>query len=57
MKTFDADLAVSDGYLPEGLAYTIVIPEDIPLSVAELELAPAVNQLYQQIALEITGGA
>jgi len=57
LKTFDADLAVSDGYLPESLAYTIVTPEDIPLGVAELELEPAVNQLYQQIALEITGGA
>jgi spermidine/putrescine transport system substrate-binding protein len=57
LNTFDAELAVSDGYLPESLAYTIVTPEDIAISVAELELEPAVNQLYQQIALEVTGGA
>jgi hypothetical protein len=29
----------------------------IPLGVSELELEPAVNQLYQQIYQEITGGA
>jgi len=57
LKDFTVDLAVSDGYLPESLAYTFITPEDIPLGVAELELAPAVNQMYQQITLEITGGA
>ena len=29
----------------------------LPMGVTELELAPAVNQLYQQIYQEVTGGA
>jgi hypothetical protein len=29
----------------------------LPMGLMELELAPAVNQLYQQIYQEVTGGA
>ena len=29
----------------------------VPMGVSELELEPAINQLYQQIYQEVTGGA
>ena len=29
----------------------------MPMGVSELELEPAINQLYQQIYQEVTGGA
>ncbi|HJR97346.1 MAG TPA: extracellular solute-binding protein [Actinomycetota bacterium] len=57
VASFDEESAVKDGFLPESLTYVIVTPEMIPLGVTELELEPAVNQLYQQIYQEITGGA
>jgi spermidine/putrescine transport system substrate-binding protein len=57
VASFDEETAVKDGFLPESLTYVIVTPEMIPLGVSELELEPAVNQLYQQIYQEITGGA
>jgi hypothetical protein len=57
VASFDEESAVKEGFLPEGLTYVIVTPEMIPLGVTELELEPAVNQLYQQIYQEITGGA
>ncbi|MGZ8631359.1 MAG: ABC transporter substrate-binding protein [Actinomycetota bacterium] len=57
VASFDEKAAVTDGYLPESLTYTIVTPEMIPMGVTELELEPAVNQLYQQIYQEVTGGA
>ncbi|HET9310783.1 MAG TPA: extracellular solute-binding protein [Actinomycetota bacterium] len=57
VASFDEESAVKEGFLPESLTYVIVTPEMIPLGVTELELEPAVNQLYQQIYQEITGGA
>jgi spermidine/putrescine transport system substrate-binding protein len=57
VASFNEERAVKDGFLPESLTYVIVTPEMIPLGVTELELEPAVNQLYQQIYQEITGGA
>jgi spermidine/putrescine transport system substrate-binding protein len=57
VASFDEEAAVKDGFLPESLTYVIVTPEMIPLGVTQLELEPAVNQLYQQIYQEITGGA
>jgi spermidine/putrescine transport system substrate-binding protein len=57
VASFDEESAVKEGFLPESLTYIIVTPEMIPLGVTELELEPAVNQLYQQIYQEITGGA
>lgn len=57
LTSFDVDLAVSEGYLPESLDYTFVTPDMLAQGVTQLELEPAVNQLYQQIYQEITGGA
>ena len=56
MASFN-EQAVKDGYLPESLTYTIVEDDVIlPMACHELELEPAVNQLYQQIYQEVTGG-
>ena len=49
--------ALDKGYLPPSLDYTFVTEDMLPMGVTELELAPAVNQLYQQIYQEVTGGA
>jgi spermidine/putrescine transport system substrate-binding protein len=57
VASFNEQSAVKDGYLPESLTYTIVTADMIPMGVTELELEPAVNQLYQQIYQEVTGGA
>jgi spermidine/putrescine transport system substrate-binding protein len=57
VESFNEESAVKDGYLPESLTYTIVTADMIPMGVTELELEPAVNQLYQQIYQEVTGGA
>jgi hypothetical protein len=57
VKSFNEKVAVSDGYLPESLTYTIVTEDMVPMGVSELELEPAINQLYQQIYQEVTGGA
>ena len=43
--------------LPPSLDYTFVTEDMFAMGVSELELAPAVNQLYQQIYQEVTGGA
>lgn len=57
IKSFDEKTAVTKGYLPPSLGHTIITPDMLPMGVMELELAPATNQLYQQIYQEITGGA
>ena len=57
VKAFDEEVAVKDGFLPESLTYTIITPDMVPMGIYELELEPAVNQLYQQIYQEVTGGA
>jgi spermidine/putrescine transport system substrate-binding protein len=57
VASFNEESAVKDGYLPESLTYVIITPDMIPMGVTELELEPAVNQLYQQIYQEVTGGA
>ena len=57
VASFNEESAVKDGYLPKSLTYTIVTADMIPMGVTELELEPAVNQLYQQIYQEVTGGA
>jgi spermidine/putrescine transport system substrate-binding protein len=56
VASFDEESATTDGYLPESLAYIIITPDMIPMGVTELELEPAINQLYQQIYQEVTGG-
>ena len=57
VKSFDEKVATTKGYLPPSLANTIITPDMIPMGVTQLELEPSVNQLYEQIYLEITGGA
>ena len=57
LNSLDVDRAVADGYLPKSLDYTFLSPDKLSLGVYELELAPTVNQLYQQIYQEVTGGA
>ena len=57
VNSLDKDTALSKGYLPPSLDYTFVTQDMFPMGVSELELAPAVNQLYQQIYQEVTGGA
>jgi spermidine/putrescine transport system substrate-binding protein len=57
VDSLDLDTAVAHGYLPKSLDYTFVTQDMLSMGVTELELAPAVNQLYQQIYQEVTGGA
>jgi spermidine/putrescine transport system substrate-binding protein len=57
VDSLDLDTAVAKGYLPKSLDYTFVTQDMLSKGVTELELAPAVNQLYQQIYQEVTGGA
>ncbi len=55
--SLDKETALAKGFLPPSLDYTFVTEDMLPMGVTELELAPAVNQLYQQIYQEVTGGA
>ncbi len=48
---------LADGLVPKNLSNILITEEDFPLGVQELELAPTINQLYQQIYTEVTGGA
>ncbi len=48
---------LKQGLVPESLANILIEESDFGLGTQELELAPAVNQLYEQIYQEITGGA
>jgi hypothetical protein len=57
VKSLDKKTALAKGYLPPSLDYTFVTQDMFAMGVYELELAPAVNQLYQQIYQEVTGGA
>jgi spermidine/putrescine transport system substrate-binding protein len=57
VNSLDVGTAVSKGYLPKSLDYTFITQDMLPMGVTELELAPAVNQLYQEIYQEVTGGA
>lgn len=57
VSSLDRQTALTKGYLPANLANTFVTQDMFPMGVTELELAPAVNQLYQQIYQEVTGGA
>jgi spermidine/putrescine transport system substrate-binding protein len=51
------DSILSEGLVPENLANVLIIEKDFALGVQELELAPATNQLWQQIYTDVTGGA
>ena len=58
---FDADQVVSDGIVPDNLRNTLLTEDDYPIGsnpteVIELELPPDVNQRYEQIYQQVTGG-
>jgi spermidine/putrescine transport system substrate-binding protein len=57
VDSLDLKTAIAKGYLPSSLDYTFVTQDMLSMGVSELELAPSVNQLYQQIYQEVTGGA
>jgi spermidine/putrescine transport system substrate-binding protein len=61
IKQFDADKVVSDGIVPPNLRNTLLSESDYPIGsdpteVIELELPPDVNQRYEQIYQQVTGG-
>jgi spermidine/putrescine transport system substrate-binding protein len=57
IKAYPPDKILADGLVPKNLANILIEEQDFSLGVQELELAPQVNQLYQQIYQEVTGGA
>ena len=57
LKQVEPDRIVSQGLVPESQKNIIITDEDFSLGVYELELAPAVNQQWQEIAQEVQGGA
>ena len=57
LKQIEPDKIVSQGLVPESQKNIIITDEDFSLGVYELELAPAVNQMWQEIAQEVQGGA
>ena len=59
---YDPQEQIDTGIVPKNLANTLVTQEDFPLGddptkVQELELDPTLNQRYQQIYQQVTGGA
>jgi spermidine/putrescine transport system substrate-binding protein len=59
---YDPEQQIADGIVPKNLANTLVSQDDFPLGndptkVQELELEPTLNQQYQQIYQQVTGGA
>jgi spermidine/putrescine transport system substrate-binding protein len=59
---YDPQEQIDGGIVPKNLANTLVSQDDFPLGddpakVQELELDPTVNQQYQQIYQQVTGGA
>lgn len=59
---YDPQEQIDTGIVPKNLANTLVTQEDFPLGddptkVQELELDPTLNQQYQQIYQQVTGGA
>ncbi len=60
-KAYSVDKVIADGIVPENLRNTLITEDHLPLGTNPLEvqayeLAPATNQLYQQIYTEVTGG-
>jgi spermidine/putrescine transport system substrate-binding protein len=58
---FDPDKVVADGIVPENLRNSLLSESDYPLGsqpaqVTELELPPEINQRYEQIYQQVTGG-
>jgi spermidine/putrescine transport system substrate-binding protein len=61
IKQFDPDKVVADGIVPESLRNSLLSESDFPMGsdptkVIELELPPEVNQRYEQIYQQVTGG-
>ena len=59
---YDPQEQIDGGIVPKNLANTLVSQADFPLGndpqkVQELELEPTLNQQYQQIYQQVTGGA
>jgi spermidine/putrescine transport system substrate-binding protein len=59
---YDPQEQIDGGIVPKNLANSLVSQDDFPLGddpakVQELELDPTVNQQYQQIYQQVTGGA
>ena len=59
---YDPQEQIDQGVVPKNLANTLVSQADFPLGtdptkVQELELEPTLNQQYQQIYQQVTGGA
>jgi spermidine/putrescine transport system substrate-binding protein len=59
---YDPQEQIDGGIVPKNLANSLVTQDDFPLGddpakVQELELEPTVNQQYQQIYQQVTGGA
>lgn len=48
---------LADELVPPNVANILITEEDFPLGIPQVELAPATNQLWQQIYTEVTGGA
>jgi spermidine/putrescine transport system substrate-binding protein len=51
------DSILADELVPPNVANILITEEDFPLGIPQVELAPATNQLWQQIYTEVTGGA
>ena len=51
------DSILADELVPPNVANVLITEEDFPLGIPQVELAPATNQLWQQIYTEVTGGA
>ncbi|MEX2406936.1 MAG: spermidine/putrescine ABC transporter substrate-binding protein [Actinomycetota bacterium] len=48
---------LADELVPPNVANILITEDDFPLGIPQVELAPATNQLWQQIYTEVTGGA
>lgn len=51
------DSILADELVPENVSNILLTEDDFALGVPQVELAPATNQLWQQIYTEVTGGA
>jgi spermidine/putrescine transport system substrate-binding protein len=57
LKQIEPDRIVQQGLIPPSQKNIIITDDDFALGVNELELAPSVNQMWQEIAQEVQGGA
>jgi spermidine/putrescine-binding protein len=57
LKQIEPDRIVQQGLIPPSQKNIIITDDDFALGVNELELAPSVNQMWQEIAQDVQGGA